>query len=77
MITATLLVGRGYRFARKVMKLYQPRMQIEESFRDLKTGLKFNESNTRKQRELSVLLLLAMLAQVVLFLLGLAVKKIN
>lgn len=71
------MAGRGYRFARKVMKLYQSRMQIEERFRDLKTGLRFNESNTRKQRQLSVLLLLAMLAQVVLFLLGLAVKKMN
>ena len=76
-LLATSLVGRGYRFARKVMKLYQSRMQIEESFRDLKTGLGFNESNTRKQRQLGVLLLLAMLAQVVLFLLGLAVKKMN
>ena len=76
-LLATSLVGRGYRFAKKVMKLYQSRMQIEESFRDLKTGLGFNESNTRKQRQLGVLLLLAMLAQVVLFLLGLAVKKMN
>jgi len=49
-------------------------MQIEESFRDLKTGLNFNASNTRTLAYLSVLLLLAMLAQYVLFLLGLAVK---
>lgn len=63
--------------AQKVVKIYQSRMQIEESFRDLKTGLKFNESHTRKQKQLSVLLLLAMLAQMVLFLLGLAVKGMN
>ena len=49
-------------------------MQIEESFRDLKTGLNFNVSNTRTLGYLSVLLLLAMLAQYVLFLLGMAVK---
>ena len=49
-------------------------MQIEESFKDLKTGLNFNDSNTRTTRYLTILLLLAMLAQYVLFLLGMAVK---
>jgi len=76
-LLATSLLGRGYRFAKKVMTLYQSRMQIEESFRDLKTGLRFNDSNTRQQKQLSLLLLLAMLAQMVLFLLGLAVKGMN
>ncbi len=52
------------------MKLYRTRMQIEESFRDLKTGLNFNVSKTRKLHYLCVLLLIAMLAQYVLFLLG-------
>lgn len=60
--------------AKKIVKIYTTRMQIEESFKDLKTGLNFNESNTRTLRYLSVLLLLAMLAQYVLFLLGMAVK---
>jgi hypothetical protein len=60
--------------AKKIVKLYRTRMQIEESFRDLKTGLNFNASNTRTLAYLSVLLLLAMLAQYVLFLLGLAVQ---
>jgi hypothetical protein len=49
-------------------------MQIEESFRDLKTGLNFNESRTRTREYLSILLLLAMLAQYVLFLLGMVMK---
>jgi len=49
-------------------------MQIEESFRDLKTGLNFNGSNTRQQKRLDVLLLIAIIAQFVLFLLGMAVK---
>jgi len=49
-------------------------MQIEESFRDLKTGLNFNESRTRTMDYLSILLLLAMLAQNVLFLLGMVMK---
>ncbi len=52
-------------------------MQIEESFRDLKTGLNFNASKTRTQDYLSVLLLLAILGQYVLFLLGMAVKLSN
>lgn len=60
--------------AKKIVNIYKTRMQIEESFKDLKTGLNFNESNTRIQQYLSVLLLLAMLAQYVLFLLGMAVK---
>lgn len=49
-------------------------MQIEESFRDLKTGLNFNDSNTRTLAYLSTLLLLNLLAQYVLSLLGMAVK---
>ena len=60
--------------AQKIVNLYATRMQIEESFKDLKTGLNFNDSNTRTQHYLSILLLLAMLAQYVLFLLGMAVK---
>ena len=72
-LLATSLPAEKAKQATKVVKLYQTRMQIEESFRDLKTGLHFNESNTRTLTYLSVLLLLAMLAQYVLFLLDLAV----
>ena len=60
--------------AKKISKIYQSRMQIEESFRDLKTGLNFNGSNTRQKKRLDVLLLIAIIAQFVLFLLGMAVK---
>jgi len=52
-------------------------MQIEESFRDLKTGLNFNESNARKQKRIEVLLLIATLAQYLLFLLGMTVKLLD
>ena len=61
--------------AKKVVKIYQSRMQIEESFRDLKTGLNFNDSNTRQQKRLDVLLLIAIIAQFVLYLLGITVKQ--
>jgi len=61
--------------AKKVVKIYQSRMQIEESFRDLKSGLNFNESNTRQPKRLDVLLVIAIIAQFVLYLLGVAVKN--
>lgn len=65
------------RFAKKVVKIYRTRMQIEESFRDFKTGLNFNISHTRKLKRLEVLLLVALLTQFVLFLLGMVVKIRN
>ncbi len=60
--------------AKRIVKIYATRMQIEESFRDVKTGLKMNDSGTRIVSKLSVLLLIACLSQFVLYLLGLAVK---
>lgn len=56
------------------MKIYATRVQIEESFRDLKTGLKMNDCGSRNSPRLQVLLLIALVAQYLLFLLGLAVK---
>ena len=73
-LLTTSLKANTAREAKKVVKIYRTRMQIEESFRDLKTGLNFNDSNTRTREYLSILLLIAMLAQYVLFLLGMAVK---
>jgi IS4 transposase len=61
-------------FAKRIVKLYQTRMQIEESFRDLKTGLKMNLGDTRILKRLKVLFVIAVLAQFVLYLLGMAVK---
>ena len=49
-------------------------MQIEESFGDVKTGLKMNDSGTRDQHKLGVLLLIPCLSQFILYLFGLAVK---
>lgn len=61
----------------RVMKLYAKRMQIEESFRDLKDerwgfGLALARSGSRQRRE--VLLLIATLATLLLWLIGLAAK---
>ncbi|WP_351017553.1 IS4 family transposase [Shewanella sp. AC91-MNA-CIBAN-0169] len=60
--------------AKRIVKIYATRMQIEESFRDVKTGLKMNDSGTRDQHKLGVLLLIACLSQFILYLFGLAVK---
>ncbi len=61
--------------AKRVVQIYATRMQIEESFRDVKTGLKLNDSGTRIITRLSVLLMIASLSQFTLYLLGLAVKS--
>lgn len=61
--------------SKKIVKIYATRMQIEESFRDLKTGLKMNDCGSRQSPRLQVLLLVALVAQYLLFLLGLAVKS--
>ncbi len=76
-LLATSLTPSTSKFAKRITRIYQSRMQIEESFRDLKTGLDFNASNTRKQKRLNVLLLIAILAQFVLYLLGVAVKALG
>lgn len=63
--------------AGQVAAIYGKRMQIEESFRDLKShrfGMGFEDSQTRDERRLSVLLLLNMLVGFTAWLLGLALK---
>ncbi len=60
--------------AKRIIKFYATRMQIEESFRNVKTGLKMNDSRTRIVSKLNVLLIIASLSQFMLYLLGLAVK---
>lgn len=61
------------KLAKKVVKLYSTRMQIEEAFRDIKsyrfgTGLELNL--TRDRERLQILMLIGMLATLVLWLLG-------
>ena len=69
-----MVVYKGHAFAKRIVKIYHSRMQIEESFRNLKTGLGFAACQTRQRLQLKVLLLIAMLAQVILFLVGLTVE---
>ena len=63
------------KFAKKITAIYKLRMQIEESFRDVKShrfGLGLVYHRTTSVMRLQILLLLANLAMVVLWLLGLA-----
>jgi len=62
--------------AKKTVKLYRARMQIEEGFRDVKShrfGLSLNYHRTESVERLQILLLIAALALMVLWLLGMAV----
>ncbi len=64
--------------ASEIIKTYKKRMQIEESFRDLKDGyhgLGLNYCGTRNADKLSVALLIGSIARLLLWLMGLAIKK--
>jgi hypothetical protein len=63
------------KLSKSVVDLYRTRMQIEESFRDTKSvrfGIGFVLNLTRSAQRLQVLLLIAMIATFVLWLLGMA-----
>jgi len=60
---------------RKITRIYATRMQIEESFRDLKSGLQMNACGTRNMKRLEVLLIIAAVTQYLLYWLGLTVKE--
>ena len=62
--------------AKKAVRLYRTRMQIEEGFRDIKShrfGLSLNYHRTESVERLKILLLIATLALMVLWLMGMAV----
>lgn len=61
--------------SKKIAQIYATRMQIEESFRDMKSGLQMNSCGTRNMKRLEVLLIIAAVTQYLLYWLGLAVKE--
>lgn len=66
--------------AKKVMSLYERRMQIEESFRDLKChrwGFGIRYTRSRSAQRLEILLLIAALATIAVWLAGLAAEAQN
>lgn len=60
---------------KKIARIYATRMQIEESFRDLKSGLQMKACGSRSTKRLGVLLIIAAVTQYLLYWLGLAVKE--
>ena len=68
----------GLRSAHRIVAIYRRRMQIEEGFRDLKStrnGLAFRHNLGRNPRRLAILLLIAALATLALWLLGLYARQ--
>ena len=66
------------KLAHRVVEIYSTRMQIEESFRDVKSvrfGIGFELQLSRSAQRLQVLLLIAMIAHFVLWLLGTAARN--
>ena len=64
--------------AKRIVALYTGRMQIEQTFRDIKNpqwGLGLSDSQTRKRQRLAILLLLGALATYALWLIGLAAAQ--
>jgi transposase len=59
--------------AKRVVKIYKKRMQIEEAFRDLKSsryGLGFEDAYSKKIKRIEILLLIAALASFIAWLVG-------
>ena len=66
--------------ARKIMKAYKTRMQIEEAFRDLKNtrnGFSLRHCRSHQLGRLNIALLIAALGMFVLWIIGLAAKNKN
>lgn len=75
-LLATSLDAKDWR-AHQIITCYAKRMQIEESFRDLKShryGVGFQDSLTRKAERLTVLLMLNTLASLAAWLTGMAAR---
>lgn len=64
--------------ARKAVKIYESRMQIEESFRDLKNyrnGFSLRASRSKCIKRFDILILISTIATYILWLVGLACKR--
>lgn len=63
-----------------MVELYAKRMQIEETFRDLKSpqyGMGLRQSRSRCPKRYDVLLLIAMLAEILLWCIGIATRHLG
>ena len=69
----TSSMNPSYSTAKKVVKIYSCRMQIEEGFRDLKSskyGFGFEKSKTKKPNRIEILLMIAMVASAMAYITG-------
>jgi hypothetical protein len=72
-VLATSLAHHKYSSAKKIVNIFKKRMQIEEGFRDLKSsryGFSFEEAFSRKIQRVEILLLIAMLAALIAWMVG-------
>jgi hypothetical protein len=79
-LLASSLGGKSFVRAQQVYKLYKKRMQIEESFRDLKSGqfgLSFEQAHSRDPKRIEIFLLIMVFAALVAWLVGWIAEKKN
>ena len=79
-ILSTSLSGTNYLAAKRVIKKYRKRMQIEEGFRDLKSsqyGFGFEKAHSKGIARIEILLLIAMLASFIAWLIGWVIEKMD
>ena len=77
LVTSLTIKSTG---AKRVVKIYQSRMQIEQTFRDMKSsryGLGLDKNQTRKTKRLTILILLSTVASFLLTMIGLAAETLN
>lgn len=77
-VLASSLSGKTQ--AKLVVRIYQRRMQIEESFRDLKSsryGFSFEQSHSKSSKRIEILLLIASLASLIAWFVGYVAEKLN
>lgn len=77
-VLVSSLGGTNFLHAKRVIKIYKKRMQIEESFRDLKSsryGLSFEQSYSKIIYRIENLLLIAMLTCLIAWLVGFEGEK--
>jgi len=69
---------KGRSFAKKCVQIYQTRMQIEESFRDMKStkfGMGFEHNGTYKLKRMNLLVMMTTLVEMVFVVLGKVVEQ--
>lgn len=72
-VLATSLSHNKLISAKRVVNIFKNRMQIEEGFRDLKSskyGFSFEEAFSRKIKRIEILLLIAMIAALIAWIIG-------